>query len=132
MQWRGGGSTNTTVSAKTRRRWNTTPVHNLESTAKLMYSITGAIAYLHAKDPPILHRDIKPENILKVGDTYILCDFGWSNTDSKGDTRNTFCGTPDYLSPEMILGTGHDEKLDVWTLGVLMYELLHGYPPFTP
>ena len=57
-----------------------------------------------------------------------ICDFGWSNVND--DVRNTYCGTTDYLSPEMILGTGHDEKLDVWTVGVLMYELLFGKTPF--
>ena len=84
---------------------------------------------MHNRNPPILHRDLKPENILVSGDTLKIADFGWSNLDDN-DIRNTFCGTPDYLSPEMIKGTGHNEKLDVWTLGVLMYELIRGKPPF--
>lgn len=71
---------------------------------------------------------MKPENILVSNDGLKICDFGWSNVND--DIRNTFCGTPDYLAPEMILGTGHDEKLDVWTVGVLMYELLFGKTPF--
>ena len=79
--------------------------------------------------PPILHRDIKPENVLIDNEQMKIADFGWSNTED--DIRNTFCGTPEYLSPEMILGTGHNDKLDIWTLGILMFELLVGKPPFT-
>ena len=59
-----------------------------------------------------------------------MADFGWSNF-NKG-SRKTYCGTLDYLAPEMILEKGHDEKLDVWCLGVLLYELLTGKAPFTP
>lgn len=92
----------------------------------LMAQIIKAVAYLHNKSPPILHRDLKPENILLKDKEIKLCDFGWSNVDKKDVVRNTFCGTPEYLSPEMILGTGHDEKVDVWSLGVLMYEMFTG------
>lgn len=46
--------------------------------------------------------------------------------------RNTFCGTVDYLAPEMINGKGHDEKVDIWALGVILYELLHNKTPFSP
>ena len=95
-----------------------------------MLQIIKGIQYLQNQNPPVIHRDIKPENILIKDGILKICDFGWSNYD---DTlRNTLCGTPDYNSPEVILGTGHSEKLDVWALGVLMYELLHGRPPFSP
>ncbi len=95
-----------------------------------MKDILKAIQYLHNRKPPILHRDIKPENILSLNGALKIADFGWSNLGN--DFRNTYCGTPEYLSPEMIDGTGHDQKLDIWTLGILMYELLHGKPPFSP
>lgn len=95
-----------------------------------MLKVINTVIYLHSRSPKILHRDLKPENILINKKTIKIIDFGWSNQND--DFRNTYCGTPDYLSPEMILGTGHNEKLDIWTLGVLMYELLSGTPPFTP
>ena len=95
-----------------------------------IYEILKAIKYLHTKTPQILHRDIKPENILLNEEKVKIADFGWSKLNDK--FRNTFCGTPDYLSPEMIKGTGHNEKLDIWTIGVLMFELLHGRTPFEP
>ena len=98
--------------------------------ASYMTDVIRAFVYLHSFNPPILHRDLKPENVLISNNTLKIADFGWSNVDD--DYRNTYCGTPDYLAPEMIRGTGHNEKLDVWTLGVLMYELLHGRPPFSP
>jgi len=98
--------------------------------ADYMRDIVQAVIYLHSQNPIILHRDIKPENILINNGRCKIADFGWSNVDD--EFRNTFCGTPDYLAPEMINGTGHNEKLDIWTLGVLMYELLHGNPPFSP
>mmetsp|Transcript_68673 Transcript_68673/g.198916 ORF Transcript_68673/g.198916 Transcript_68673/m.198916 type:complete len:486 (-) Transcript_68673:412-1869(-) len=87
-----------------------------------------AIQYCHSKH--IIHRDIKPENILLDGEDHIkLADFGWANL-VEADKRDTFCGTLDYLAPEMIMGTGHDESVDMWNMGVLLYELLTGKAPF--
>ena len=99
--------------------------------AKYMFDMFQAVNYLHKQNPPIIHRDIKPENILSVGGSLKLADFGWSNM--KGNkARTTYCGTPDYLAPEMVDEKAHTEKLDLWTLGVLLYELVVGKAPFTP
>jgi serine/threonine protein kinase len=99
--------------------------------AKYMFDIFKAVNYLHTQNPPIIHRDIKPENILFSATGLKLADFGWSNM-KDGRVRTTYCGTPDYLAPEMVLEKGHNEKLDVWTLGVLLYELVVGRAPFSP
>lgn len=97
--------------------------------AEILTQILKALHYLHSLTPPVLHRDLKPENVLCIRSRYVLADFGWSNIDN--NLRNTFCGTPDYLAPEMINGKGHNDRLDIWTVGVLMYELLVGRPPFS-
>ena len=94
------------------------------------FDVFQAVDYLHKQQPPIIHRDIKPENILFCANTLKIADFGWSNL--KDQVRHTFCGTPEYLAPEMLMEKGHNEKLDVWTLGILLYEMLVGVPPFTP
>ena len=99
------------------------------STGRYMLNVLSAMHFLHQQDPPILHRDLKPENLLMFdGGVVKITDFGWSAEQS--EVRNTFCGTQEYLAPEMIEGSGHDEKLDVWTLGILVYELIHGKTPF--
>lgn len=105
-------------------------VYEEDKAALFLYDIFKSVNYLHEQDPPIIHRDIKPENILFFEGCVKLADFGWSNIQDRA--RNTFCGTPDYLAPEMILEKGHNEKLDVWTLGILMYELVVGRAPFSP
>jgi len=103
-------------------------------TAQLLRELILALEYLHSRVPPIIHRDIKPENILldKEGrDGRVkLADFGWSNFFNSERTRMTYCGTVEYLAPEMINQQGHTTKLDIWNLGVLMYELLTGQAPF--
>ena len=58
-----------------------------------------------------------------------ICDFGWSVCRS-GELRSTFCGTPLYVSPEILKGELYDEKIDIWALGILTYELLVGDTPF--
>lgn len=80
----------------------------------------------------VIYRDLKPENILLDYTGHIaLCDFGLCklNMGSK-DSTSTFCGTPEYLAPELLLGQGYTKAVDWWTLGVLFYEMLTGLPPF--
>lgn len=91
-------------------------------------SLAHALNYCHGKH--VIHRDIKPENLLVglKGDIKIA-DFGWSVHTPK-DRRKTMCGTLDYLPPEMVEGRDHDHAVDLWALGVLMYEFLTGNPPF--
>ena len=86
-----------------------------------------ALGYLH-QNHNVIYRDLKPENIIMDEYGYIkLTDFGLSK---QAKESNTFCGTPEYVSPEMLEGTGHDKTVDWWGLGILVYELLAGIPPF--
>ncbi|KAI9878191.1 MAG: hypothetical protein M1830_001583 [Pleopsidium flavum] len=80
----------------------------------------------------VIYRDLKPENILLDYSGHIaLCDFGLCKLDMKDEDRtNTFCGTPEYLAPELLLGHGYTKTVDWWTLGVLLYEMLTGLPPY--
>ncbi|KAG8955849.1 AGC protein kinase Gad8 [Tulasnella sp. 424] len=89
-----------------------------------------ALEHLHAFN--VVYRDLKPENILLDYTGHIaLCDFGLCKLNmSDQDTTNTFCGTPEYLAPELLLGHGYSKTVDWWTLGVLLYEMLTGLPPY--
>ncbi|KAF4698553.1 hypothetical protein FOZ62_011858, partial [Perkinsus olseni] len=108
----------------------------VERAARYFLMAAQAVGHLHSHG--IIHRDIKPENLLiTADDTLKLADFGWCAElpppvpgHASHARRHTFCGTLDYLSPEMLLGRGHNHSIDLWGLGVLLYELLAGRPPF--
>ncbi|XP_070419432.1 aurora kinase B isoform X3 [Equus przewalskii] len=99
-----------------------------QRTATIMEELADALMYCHGKK--VIHRDIKPENLLLgLQGELKIADFGWS-VHAPSLRRKTMCGTLDYLPPEMIEGRTHNEKVDLWCIGVLCYELLVGNPPF--
>ncbi len=111
--------------------WKNNHCFTSDDVAKIIKEVICAVYYLHNMDPPIIHRDIKPENVLIDKNGVIkLTDFGWSNYVDSNEIRKTYCGTPVYLAPEMIKENGHDEHLDIWCIGVLLFELLTGNVPF--
>ncbi|KAK0710914.1 serine/threonine-protein kinase [Lasiosphaeris hirsuta] len=100
--------------------------------AQYIAQMASALRYLHRKH--VIHRDIKPENILMgIHGEIKISDFGWS-VHAPNNRRATLCGTLDYLPPEMIKSGSNDkwynEKVDLWSLGVLTYEFLVGEAPF--
>lgn len=91
-------------------------------------SVLSAFEKIHSKQ--IAYRDLKPENLVMDADGFCyVIDFGLAKKCDGGKTW-TFCGTPDYLAPEIVRGKGHDWGVDYWGLGVLLFELTNGDPPF--
>ena len=89
----------------------------------------NSISFLHKNK--IIHRDIKPENLLINNNNILkLCDFGWSVYLNNNNKRVTFCGTVEYMAPEIVKNESYDFSIDVWSLGVLLYELIHSHSPF--
>jgi len=96
--------------------------------ARYLLQLVSALNYCHSKG--VIHRDLKLENILLSADDQVkLSDFG-SSVHAGGHRRSTLCGTLDYLAPEIVTGQKHDQAVDRWALGIILYELLVGRPPF--
>jgi len=100
-----------------------------EETARILYQTVQALQYLHSQSPPIVHRDLKPENILLTeGKQVRLADFGWATHVTS--SRSSLAGTPMYVAPEMVSSTPYDYRVDIWSIGVVLFELLTGDLPF--
>lgn len=91
--------------------------------------VAAAFDYIHSQN--IIHRDLKPENLLLCQNGYAkLTDFGFAKIVAAGQRTYTLCGTPEYIAPEVLLNKGHGKPVDWWTLGILIYEMVVGQPPF--
>jgi serine/threonine protein kinase len=129
IEYAGGGQVYSKMMSKGAKRFSE------PEAAKMVYELCLALDYLHKRS--IIHRDIKPENLLLSDKTHNatlkLADFGWSNFENGNKKRETYCGTVDYLAPEMAdRQHKHDRGVDIWCVGVLIFELLTGRAPFSP
>eukprot|EP00620_Florenciella_sp_RCC1587_P003895 CAMPEP_0182600334 /NCGR_PEP_ID=MMETSP1324-20130603/90933_1 /TAXON_ID=236786 /ORGANISM="Florenciella sp., Strain RCC1587" /LENGTH=356 /DNA_ID=CAMNT_0024818241 /DNA_START=140 /DNA_END=1210 /DNA_ORIENTATION=- len=99
---------------------------------KCIIQLSDALEYCHSRG--IVHRDIKPENLLysksEPDETIKLADFGLAHLLKKDEVLKTACGTPGYVAPEVLTGQGYGSEVDMWSIGVVVYILLCGYPPF--
>ncbi|XP_059571964.1 calcium/calmodulin-dependent protein kinase type 1 isoform X2 [Alligator mississippiensis] len=100
--------------------------------SQLIRQILDAVKYLH--DMGIVHRDLKPENLLYYSldedSKIMISDFGLSKIEGSGSVMSTACGTPGYVAPEVLAQKPYSKAVDCWSIGVIAYILLCGYPPF--
>ena len=101
-----------------------------EFTRFVVGSLGLVIEHIHSRK--FVYRDLKPENLMISADGHIkLIDFGFCKQLQEGERTFTACGTVEYMAPELIKLKGHAFEVDWWSLGVLMYECLHSYTPFS-
>ena len=111
-----------------------TSSHSMDITSCHFYAacVVDALAYLHSNR--IIYRDLKPENLLIDTDGYLkIVDFGFAKRLKRKHVYRTYtiCGTPDYMAPEMLMNMGYGVSVDVWAVGVLIFEMICGYAPFS-
>jgi serine/threonine protein kinase len=106
--------------------------HTFTEERTKFYAAELVLALEHLHSMGVIYRDMKPENIMLGGDGHIkITDFGLSKVDVKeGQKTNTFCGTPEYLAPEIYLNRGHNQTADWYSLGAIIYQMLSGKAPF--
>jgi len=107
-------------------------VHRFEPATATFYAAMALSAVIHLHSHSMVHRDIKPENLVLDEEGYLrLVDLGLCRPlDHRAERAWTLCGTPEYTAPEVLRGAGHGKEADVWAIGVLIFELLAGYPAF--
>eukprot|EP01094_Clydonella_sp_ATCC50884_P025484 TRINITY_DN670_c1_g1_i1.p1 TRINITY_DN670_c1_g1~~TRINITY_DN670_c1_g1_i1.p1 ORF type:complete len:390 (+),score=108.39 TRINITY_DN670_c1_g1_i1:121-1170(+) len=102
-----------------------------KDSSHIVKQIVSAVQYLHEQG--IAHRDLKPENLLSAGDdeneVIKIADFGFSKNFGE-EKLMTSCGSPGYVAPEVLTSESYDKAVDMWSVGVIIYILLCGYPPF--
>jgi len=103
----------------------------LDEKTSFIYFIQAASSILFLHENNLVHRDLKPENLLVDEYNVVkLGDFGWCVEMALGN-RVTFCGTYEYMAPEILKEKPYNQSIDIWSLGILLYELLHNYSPFS-
>ena len=106
--------------------------YNEREARDLIKLLLDTLAYMHQKG--VVHRDLKPENLLlcsESDDSAIkIADFGFAKRVTELSSHETACGTPGYVAPEILRGDPYGTEVDIWSMGVICYVLLAGYPPF--